>query len=96
VKLVFRKNNHYYEKDSEGNALPYLEAVAVTFLPDKQSEFLQFAQGNIDFLNSLDPSYKDELLSASGKLKDKYKDNVNLVKSPFLNTDIAQSIKLWF
>lgn len=87
VKLVFRKNNHYYEKDSEGNALPYLEAVAVTFLPDKQSEFLQFAQGNIDFLNSLDPSYKDELLSASGKLKDKYKDNVNLVKSPFLNTE---------
>lgn len=87
VKLVFRKNNHYYEKDSEGNSLPYLEAVAITFLPDKQSEFLQFAQGNIDFLNSLDPSYKDELLSASGKLKDKYKDNVNLVKSPFLNTE---------
>ncbi|RMB56297.1 ABC transporter substrate-binding protein [Dokdonia sinensis] len=87
VKLVFRKNELYYEKDEEGNALPYLEAVAITFLPDKQSEFLQFAQGNIDFLNSLDPSYKDELLTSSGSLREKYQDDVNMVKSPHLNTE---------
>lgn len=87
VKLVFRKNENYYERDQEGNRLPYLEAVAITFLPDKQSEFLQFAQGNIDFLNSLDPSYKDELLTTSGNLRDKYKDRVNLVKSAYLNTE---------
>lgn len=87
VKLVFRKNEHYYEKDENGNQLPYLEAVAITFLPDKQSEFLQFAQGNLDFLNSLDPSYKDELLTASGQLRPKYQDQVNLVKTPHLNTE---------
>jgi len=67
--------------------LPYLEAVAITFLPDKQSEFLQFAQGNIDFLNSLDPSYKDELLTPSGRLREKYKANVDLSVSPQLNTE---------
>ncbi len=87
VKLVFRKNELYYERDANGVQLPYLEAVAITFLPDKQSEFLQFAQGNIDFLNSLDPSYKDELLTASGSLREKYKDRVDLVKSPHLNTE---------
>src|SRR5690606_9795001 len=38
IKLVFRKNKHYFETDKNGNPLPYLEAVAVTFLPDKQSE----------------------------------------------------------
>ena len=54
TKLVFRKNPTYFEKDSKGNQLPYLEAVAVTFLPDKQSEFLQFIQGNLDFMKSLD------------------------------------------
>lgn len=87
VKLVFRKNELYYEKDENGNALPYLEAVAITFLPDKQSEFLQFAQGNLDFINSLDPSYKDELLTATGELQDAYKQTVNFVKSPHLNTE---------
>ncbi len=87
VKLVLRKNELYYEKDEDGNQLPYLEAVAITFLPDKQSEFLQFAQGNIDYLNSLDPSYKDEILTASGTLRAKYQDRVQFEKVPWLNTE---------
>ena len=87
VKLVFRKNQLYFEKDTNGKQLPYLEAVAVTFLPDKQSEFLQFAKGKIDLLNSLDASYKDELLTPSGKLRDKYKDRINISKGPYLNSE---------
>ena len=87
VKLVLRKNNHYFEKDEQGKALPYLEAVSITFLPDKQSEFLQFVQGNIDFLNSLDNSYKDEILTTTGELQDKYKTSFNIMKGPYLNTE---------
>ena len=87
VKLIFRRNELYFEKDKQGRSLPYLEAVAITFLPDKQSEFLQFAQGNLDFLNSLDPSYKDELLTPLGHLKDKYEENVKVITGPFLNTE---------
>ncbi|MBU3821720.1 ABC transporter substrate-binding protein [Flavobacteriaceae bacterium XHP0103] len=87
IKLVLRKNPNYFEKDHTGNRLPYLEAVAITFLPDKQSEFLQFAQGNIDFLNSLDASYKDELLTANGKLRSLYAKDVNMVRGPYLNTE---------
>ena len=87
VKLVLRKNENYFETDDTGTQLPYLEAVAITFLPDKQSEFLQFAQGNLDMLNSLDPSYKDELLTATGNLKEKYKNDVKIITGPFLNTE---------
>ena len=87
IKLIFRKNNLYFEKDTSGNSLPYLEAVAITFLPDKQSEFLQFAQGNLDFLNSLDASYKDELLTGDGKLREKYAESVNMIRGPYLNTE---------
>nr|WP_240315546.1 ABC transporter substrate-binding protein [Aquimarina longa] len=87
IKLVLRKNEIYFEKDNKGRQLPYLEAVAVTFLPDKQSEFLQFAQGKIDLLNSLDASYKDELLTPSGKLRDKYKDRVHISKGAYLNSE---------
>ena len=87
VKLVLRRNNQYFEKDEIGKSLPYLEAVALTFLPDKQSEFLQFAQGNIDYLQSLDASYKDELLTADGKLREKYSETVDMIRGPYLNTE---------
>ncbi len=87
IKLVFRRNPNYYEKDMNGAQLPYLEAVAITFLPEKQSEFLQFIQGNIDFLNSLDASYKDELLTTQGTLQPKYKEKVNIIVAPYLNTE---------
>ena len=87
IKLVFRKNNIYFETDSLGNDLPYLEAVSITFLPDKQSEFLQFAQNNIDFVSGLDASYKDEILTSEGKLKESYKNDVNMIRGPYLNTE---------
>lgn len=87
IKLVFRKNPDYFEKDENGDKLPYLEAVSITFLPDKQSEFLQFAQGNIDFISGLDASYKDEILTATGELRNLYKDDVNMIRGPYLNTE---------
>lgn len=87
LKLVFRRHNNYFETDNDGNQLPYLEAVAITFLPDKQSEFLQFAQGNIDFVSGLDASYKDEILTATGHLRATYEDNVNMIRGPYLNTE---------
>ena len=87
IKLVLRKNHDYFEKDSLGNALPYLEAISLTFLPDKQSEFLQFAQGNLDYLQSLDASYKDELLTANGKLREKYRPSVDMTRGPYLNSE---------
>ena len=87
VKLVLRKNSDYFEKDEQGNQLPYLEAVAITFLPDKQSEFLQFAQGRLDFVSGLDNSYKDEIVTTRGELQEKYKDRVSLIKTPYLNTE---------
>jgi len=87
IKLVFRKNPNYFEKDSLGNSLPYLEAISITFLPDKQSEFLQFVQGNLDFLNSLDASYKDELLTAEGNLREFYANSINMIRGPYLNTE---------
>ncbi|MGV8946029.1 MAG: ABC transporter substrate-binding protein [Lutibacter sp.] len=87
TKLVFRKNKNYHEKDEDGNRLPYLEAVSITFLPDKQSEFLQFILGNIDFISGIDASYKDDLLTSDGKLTPRYATEINMVSGPYLNTE---------
>lgn len=87
VKLVFRKNPLYFERDKNGNKLPYLEAISITFLPDKQSEFLQFAQGKLDFISGLDNSYKDEILTTRGKLQSKYQEKFYMITGPYLNTE---------
>ena len=87
TKLVFRKNHFYHERDSKGKKLPYLEAVSISFLPDKQSEFLQFIQGNLDFLNSIDGSYKDDLLTKNGDLTARYKGSIDMISGAFLNTE---------
>ena len=91
VKLVMRRNDRYFEYDtlSDGSIqrLPYLDAVAVTFIIDKQTAFLEFIKGNLDFMNSLDASYKDEILTPGGELKEKYADRIDMVSMPFLNTE---------
>ncbi len=87
VKLVLRRNPNYFEKDDKGVQLPYLEAIAITFLPDKQSAFLQFIQGNLDFVSGLDPSYKDDLITLDGKLQAKYQSIVQMQTGPYLNTE---------
>ena len=87
VKLVLRKNTDYFEHDDNGAPLPYLDAVAVTFIIDRQTVFLEFVKGNLDFMNSLDASYKDEILTLDGQLKEKYAGRIDMVSTPYLNTE---------
>jgi oligopeptide transport system substrate-binding protein len=89
VKLVLMKNEHYFERDAQGKPLPYLDAVAVSFVADKQTEFLDFVKGNIDFISGMDGrgSYKDEILTHEGKLNPKYASTMVLQSQPYLNTE---------
>jgi len=86
-KLILLKNSKYFEKDEDGNSLPYLDAVSISFIKDKQSEFLEFMKGNLDFLNSVHPSYKDVLLTPSGKLNPEFEGRFALITEPYLNTE---------
>lgn len=87
IKLVLRKNKNYFEKDEKGNSLPYLESVAISFLPDKQAAYLLFLQGRLDFISGLDPSYKDDLLTFEGNLQPKHQNKLVQLNSPYLNTE---------
>ena len=86
VKLVMVRNSNYFEKEGT-QQLPYLDAVAVTFIADKQSAFLEFVKGNLDFISGIDPSYKDELLTKKGELNPKYIGKFKMQSQAYLNTE---------
>ena len=86
VKLVLRKHAHYFEYE-DSQQLPYLDAVAIRFIPDKQTAFLEFIKGNFDFLSGIDASYKDELIDARGLLQKKYQSTLKYRKQDYLNTE---------
>jgi len=85
--LVLKKNPLYWEKDEGGNSLPYMDAVQLGFVDSKATEFFLFLQGKIDFVNNIDGSFKDLVLTKSGDLKSEYKNKISLTKRQYLNTE---------
>lgn len=86
-KLILTKNPNYFEKDANGNPIPYLDAIAISFINDKQSEFLEFLKGNLDFISGLNAANKDELITRNGNLSPKYQNKIQIINQPYLNTE---------
>jgi oligopeptide transport system substrate-binding protein len=84
--MVLLKNEHYWEKDKDGSRLPHLDAISATFIGDKQTAFMEFMSKKLDFLNDIDGSYRDDILSKAGQVTQKYKDKFILSTGPYLNT----------
>jgi peptide/nickel transport system substrate-binding protein len=87
VKLIYLRNENYFEKNASGEKIPFLDAVEISFISDKQSAFIEFLKGNLDFLSGNDASYKDELLTRSGNLQEKYNGRFKMETQPYLNTE---------
>jgi len=85
--LILRKNEQYFEKDAAGNSLPYLDGIKVSFYDSKATEFLEFQQDRLDFIDDIDPSFKDEVLTKTGNLKKTWVDRIELQKHPYLNIE---------
>ena len=67
--------------------LPYLDAVSISFLVDKQVAFMEFIKGKFHFMSGIDARYKDELLTRDGNLREEYEDKIYLIREPYLNTE---------
>jgi len=85
--LILKKNPNYFEKDSSGNRLPYLDGIKVSFFENKATEFLEFQQGRLDFINDIDASFKDEVITKEGALRKEWVGKIVLVKHPYLNIE---------
>jgi peptide/nickel transport system substrate-binding protein len=86
-KLVLLRNPDYFETDSSGRRLPYLDAVNISFIKDKQSEFMEFMIGKLDFLSGLHAVYKDELITRNGNLNPEHANRIKLIGQAYLNTE---------
>ncbi len=85
--LVLHKNTAYWERDDSGTSLPYIDALKISFLDNKATEFLSFQQGKLSFVNDIDPSFKDEVLTKKGELRKDWEDKIVLNKHSYLNTE---------
>ncbi len=85
--LILKKNENYFEKDAAGRSLPYLDGVKVSFYDSKATEFLEFQQNRLDFIDDIDPSFKDEVLTKTGTLKKIWEGKIELHKHPYLNIE---------
>ncbi|HJU46283.1 MAG TPA: ABC transporter substrate-binding protein [Chitinophagaceae bacterium] len=85
--MILAKNPGYFEKDSMGKRLPYLDGIKISFYDSKATEFLLFRQGKLDFINDIDPSFKDEVLNKKGMLRNEWEGKIVLSKHSYLNTE---------
>ena len=85
--LVVVKNPRYFERDSSGERLPYLDAVKTTFIGDRKTAFLEFRKGQLDYLFGLESSFINELLTPEGQLQPALAADFYFLKNPYLNSE---------
>ncbi|MDR3138390.1 MAG: ABC transporter substrate-binding protein [Treponema sp.] len=64
-RLVYKRNPDYWQKDSTGYSIPYPEELIVKILPDTNTQFLLFKQGELEGYGSR-PEDLDELINKTG------------------------------
>jgi ABC-type transport system substrate-binding protein len=85
--LIMLRNNHYWKRDIHGRQLPYLDAVQVSFISDRNQELLTFQQKKIDFMSGILANSADLVLNKDGSIRKEFAGNFVVQKAPYLNTE---------
>ncbi|MDR2631933.1 MAG: ABC transporter substrate-binding protein [Spirochaetaceae bacterium] len=64
-RLVYKRNPDYWDKDSRGVSIPYVEEEIIRIIPDENTQFLLFKEGEIESYASR-PEDLDELVNNAG------------------------------
>lgn len=71
--VLLLKNPNYWDKDANGNQLPYLDGIRVSFVKEHMAEFREFTQGKFDFMYRIPLEIADEVTDRKGSLLSEYK-----------------------
>ncbi len=63
--VLLERNPHYWRKDKTGRALPYLDAIRLEILQNRETELLRFRRGEFHLINKLDPEAFERLAAES-------------------------------
>lgn len=85
--LVLKRNPNYFEKDSAGNRLPYLNGVIISFLKDEETSFLKFMDGKFDMVSGIAAINPRVAFTPGGDLRKEFADKVYIQRTPFIKTD---------
>ncbi|WP_010255735.1 ABC transporter substrate-binding protein [Treponema primitia] len=61
-RLVYKRNPNYWDRDTNGNAIPYYEEEIVRIIPDENTQFLLFKEGETETYTPR-PEDLDELVN---------------------------------
>jgi peptide/nickel transport system substrate-binding protein len=61
--VLLKRNSQYWKKDSAGHQLPYLDAVRLYVLSNRDTELIRFRQGDIHLIDKLVPDLFEQLHS---------------------------------
>lgn len=86
TRLVMVKNPNYFEMEN-GNRLPFLDGIAVSFIRDKESVFLSFLNQDLDMISGADAFNLNNVLTSEGNLLPHYAKRFSMQKIPFLKID---------
>ncbi len=87
VKLAMVKHPHYHQRDAQGERLPYLGAVTVGFVRDRNAEFLALVKGELDMMSGAEGAFLGELIDPLGRVRERYADRITVERAPALATD---------
>ena len=73
--VILEKNPVYWDVDKDGNQLPYLDAVKISFVKEKKAEMLEFQRGNLDMVFRIPVEMYKEIMGTA--------DNPNAKKNDF-------------
>lgn len=87
TKLIMTRNPNYFERDINKKQLPYLDAVTVSFIRDRETAFMELLNGKFDMVSGADAFNTSEVLDKEGRLRELYRKKFYLQKHTYLKTD---------
>lgn len=88
ISVILKKNENYYGKDEFGNQLPFLEAIHIRFIRDKNVELMAFKRGDLDMMYRLPAEHIIEILEASMQSDDGGYEQFKLEREPEMSTQL--------
>jgi peptide/nickel transport system substrate-binding protein len=54
-RFTLKRNAHYWKRDAQGNALPYLDSLILEVVPDENNAVARLGQGTLDIIDRIRP-----------------------------------------